>query len=134
MTERAERLEPCPFCGGEPELRPQGNNHTRSRKLTIKCKGCRFQLTNAAIRHGFDWLEKITIDAWNRRAPTEAGVPDGYRLVPVEPTQTMCQAMQEKLREWPRYPFRVAPVYQAALAAAPAAPKPTGQEPEGGAA
>lgn len=50
----------------------------------------------------------------------QPAIPEGYTLAPKVPTQAMCQAMQEKLKEWPRFPFRVSPVYQAALAAAPA--------------
>jgi hypothetical protein len=62
------------------------------------------------------------------RAPAEAGAPEGFVLVPLKATQQICQVMQWKLREWPRYPFRVAPVYEAAiregmLAAATASPK-----------
>lgn len=52
-------------------------------------------------------------------AQAEPSAPEGWKLVPVQPTQEMCQVAQWKLREWPRYPFRVAPVYQAMLDAAP---------------
>lgn len=65
-------LMDCPFCGGRPSLHPVGNNFTKSRKLTVKCTGCRVQLTNAAIRNDFNWLRKITAEAWNRRAAASA--------------------------------------------------------------
>ena len=55
-------------------------------------------------------------------AQAEPSVPEGWKLVPVQPTQEMCQVAQWKLREWPRFPFRVSPVYQAMLEAAPTAP------------
>lgn len=70
-------LMPCPFCGGEATLRPQGNAYTKSRKITVKCKDCRVELTHAAIHYGFDWLaEKIERD-WNRRAAPQ---PQGGAL------------------------------------------------------
>jgi hypothetical protein len=70
-------LMPCPFCGGEATLRPQGNAYTKSRKITVKCKDCRVKLTHAAIHYGFDWLaEKIERD-WNRRAAPQ---PQGGAL------------------------------------------------------
>jgi hypothetical protein len=52
-------------CGGEPEIIRIGNEYTRSRKITIRCPKCRIERTNAAIRQGFDWLEKISIEQWN---------------------------------------------------------------------
>lgn len=48
-----------------------------------------------------------------------AGVPQGWKLVPDTPTQEMCQAGQDKAREWPRFPLRISPIYRAMLAAAP---------------
>lgn len=61
-------LLPCPFCGGEPALTFIGNNRTKSRKVNIKCKGCRIQRTDAALIHDMDWLEKVAITAWNTRS------------------------------------------------------------------
>lgn len=42
-------------------------------------------------------------------------------LVPLEPTQQMCQEGQWKAQEWPRFPLRIAPIWKAMLAAAPTA-------------
>ncbi|SMP71731.1 DUF6354 family protein [Noviherbaspirillum suwonense] len=50
-------------------------------------------------------------------------IPKGWKLVPEDPDQAMCQAAQWKLREWPKFPFRVVPAYKAMLAAAPAQPE-----------
>ena len=63
-----EELKPCPFCGGDAVTEYIGNDHTKTRKLKIKCKDCRIQLTNGAIKHDFAWLEDVTFKAWNTRA------------------------------------------------------------------
>lgn len=60
-------LAPCPFCGSEPEMKYTGNEWTKSRKIEIKCPGCRVKLINASMKHGFDWLEDVTVKAWNTR-------------------------------------------------------------------
>ena len=46
-------------------------------------------------------------------------VPAGYKLVPIEPTQAMCQAGQETAVVWPKFPLRISPIYKAMLEAAP---------------
>jgi hypothetical protein len=61
-------LLPCPFCGSAPVIRPQGNEWTKSRRVTIKCPECRIERSDAAIRHDMDWLIAQAIDGWNRRA------------------------------------------------------------------
>lgn len=61
-------LLPCPFCGGDPEIRRQGNDHTKSRRVVIRCPSCRVERADAAIRHGMDWLEGIAVEHWNTRA------------------------------------------------------------------
>ena len=60
-------LKECPFCGGEADAVHIGNLHTKSRKIEIKCKKCRCKKINAAIRHNFDWLEKVAVEDWNQR-------------------------------------------------------------------
>jgi hypothetical protein len=42
-----------------------------------------------------------------------------WKLVPIEPTQEMCQHGQWKAREWPSFPLRINPIYKSMLAAAP---------------
>lgn len=67
MTENSE-LKPCPFCGEKAEMMRIGNEHTKKRSIVVKCTGCRIQLTNSAIMHyGFDFLHRVTVEAWNRR-------------------------------------------------------------------
>jgi hypothetical protein len=43
-----------------------------------------------------------------------------WKLVPVTPDQSMCQAGQWKANEWKRFPLRIGDIWQAMLAAAPA--------------
>lgn len=69
---------PCAHCGGEAELRQFGNEHTKRRGFTIKCGGCRIELTNAVIRQSLEWCREQTIEAWNRRAlPSDSAAPSG---------------------------------------------------------
>lgn len=63
----ADELLPCPFCGGEPELKFFGNDYTKSRKATIKCKKCRAEITNAALKHDSKWCAMVSIEDWNKR-------------------------------------------------------------------
>ena len=65
ITEYA--LKPCPFCGGIPKAVHIGNEHTKSRKIKIKCTKCRCERIDASIRFDFGWLEKIAVDHWNQR-------------------------------------------------------------------
>jgi Lar family restriction alleviation protein len=51
-------LKPCPFCGGEATIQPEGDYHE------IHCDGCGIELD----RRTYD--EAVT--AWNARAETEA--------------------------------------------------------------
>ena len=60
-------LLPFPFCGTEPSMHTVGNRHTKSRKVVIKCPGCRIQRTDAAIRNNFDWLFEVAAKNWNQR-------------------------------------------------------------------
>lgn len=52
-------------------------------------------------------------------------MPAGYALVPITPTQAMCQAGQWKAKEWPKFPLRISPIYQAMIAEAPPAAPPS---------
>ena len=50
---------PCPFCGEMPHVMPKGNSYTKKRAVTVKCKGCRIERTDAALVQGFDWLYDV---------------------------------------------------------------------------
>lgn len=49
-------------------------------------------------------------------------LPVGWVMVPLVPTQQMCQQGQWKAREWPKFPLRIGPIYRAMLEAAPKPP------------
>ena len=51
-------LKPCPFCGGEATIQPEGDYHE------IHCEDCGIELN----RRTYD----ETVTAWNTRAETEA--------------------------------------------------------------
>ncbi len=63
-------LSNCPFCDAKPIVKYIGNDHSKSRKIEITCKNhrCRAKMVNAAMAHGFGWLEDVSMGAWNRRA------------------------------------------------------------------
>lgn len=68
----------------------------------------------------YDLAEVVWDAAVEAALQSQSNTPqDGWKLVPVEPTQAMCQAGQDKAREWPKFPLRISPIYQAMLAAAP---------------
>lgn len=60
--------------------------------------------------------------AWQARASLPVGVPDGYALVPVEPTQAMTEAgMAVDVAMYETHYCETQAIYEAMLAAAPAA-------------
>ena len=58
---------PCPFCGDDPHVMPKGNSQTKKRSVTVKCKTCRIERTDAALRYGFDFLYEVAAKNWNQR-------------------------------------------------------------------
>lgn len=67
----------------------------------------------------------VAWDAWRAALAARPAVPQppvvlaGWKLVPETPTQEMCQQGQWKAKEWPKFPLRISPIYQAMLDAAP---------------
>ena len=70
----SKELKPCPFCGGEAELRRVGNEHCKKMQVKIVCQtiGCMaYQQCSTLTRlggHSWEWLIENAIKAWNRRA------------------------------------------------------------------
>lgn len=71
------------------------------------------------------YINDTTMDAWygwQARASLPVGVPDGYALVPVEPTQAMTEAgMAVDVAMYETHYCETQAIYEAMLAAAPAA-------------
>ena len=57
----------CPFCGDSPYVTPRGSIRTKKRAVIVKCKTCRIERTDAALRYGWDWLYNIAAENWNNR-------------------------------------------------------------------
>jgi len=57
-----DQLLPCPFCGGEPEIKRTGKF-----RLKIRCKKCFMGLEQATLRLGLDWLKNQLFESWNNR-------------------------------------------------------------------
>ena len=66
-----DKLKPCPFCGSEAaEPVFIGNDHTKKRTVTIKCKapGCTKGVTVGALRFSHEWCHEEAVKKWNTRA------------------------------------------------------------------
>lgn len=104
----SEELKPCPFCGNSaatvyPRTCDKDTPYNpRDRAFPIvRCGGC------GAEAAGKDWKGADTaIAAWNTRAVLAPIVPQGWKLVPMEPTPEMVRAYLN--------------AYRAMLAASPA--------------
>jgi len=66
---KADKLLPCPCCGGEVKITFMGNGNGKCRKCEIKCKRCFLKRTNATIRHSHEWNAINAITDWNKRTP-----------------------------------------------------------------
>ena len=62
-SETDGELKPCPFCGGEAELK----QHRRD-GLTIRCKKCSIKRVQRVKTYSLEWLEETMRKAWNQRA------------------------------------------------------------------
>lgn len=56
------KLLPCPFCGGEPEIQQIGTN-----RVKIICKKCQVNKIAKVKRKSVDWLTGELISWWNQR-------------------------------------------------------------------
>jgi len=113
----SQDLKPCPFCGHVGLEFGDGSSY---RWGIAYCGQCGATCGEVRRRYPDDgkWHAEA-IKEWNTRAPAaEPTVPAGMALVPIEPTQQMCQEGQWKAQEWPRFPLRIAPIWKAMVAAA----------------
>lgn len=95
----------CPFCGGDPSIRPYMKNG-----LEIRCGGCHVALRQRVLRNSIEWLrEKMVLD-WNRRAHTLSAREDGWQRI--DPANTALLRLADQLdvltRSFPTTGFYVA--------------------------
>ncbi|MDW3683352.1 Lar family restriction alleviation protein [Cupriavidus sp. CV2] len=88
MTDSTQKLNPCPFCGQTATTKTSGDWHAA---------GCTTYMAPGVLCYGQSIAlqyrtEAEAIAAWNNRAPAETAAPEGWRLVPVEPTEAMLRA------------------------------------------
>lgn len=93
------KLKPCPFCGGTDIRHHATLTYEIGRR--VKCMSChaegppaRWDLKGDNARDTERRRRNAAFEAWNRRA-----IPEGYVLVPIEPTDDMLHAAQERLCE-----------------------------------
>ena len=107
----SEELKPCPFCGGtdirfDIETMQPDNIHGG----TWSCGDCDSVGPNTAYWHASEEEAKLdAANAWNTRH-----IPEGYALVPVEPTAEMIDAGFRADSE----SFPLKHIYKAMIAAA----------------
>ncbi|MGV3986226.1 Lar family restriction alleviation protein [Citrobacter portucalensis] len=106
-------LLPCPLCGGGAEFDYDDDNLN-----WISCSVCGIS-TDTVYHTDIDARDKLR-EVWNSRASMlQAGnspvTPDGWQLVPKEPTEAMNKAGWAAINEHDA----INPTYRAMLAAAP---------------
>ena len=123
-------LLPCPFCGGEA----LPTAHLTYNWFAPVCGRCNARGPSVKIERDSDPQEMRNLmnqadENWNRRA-SPASAPEGWKLVPVEPTEEMVNAFKSAdLTELRRYGVTISRLlvrftqnYRALLAAAPNPP------------
>ena len=127
MTDSAERLDPCPFCGGQPSDTPTIEQiEYNSWVASINCNRCYISMTPQFTEPSEAGAIASAIAAWNRRPPAEAGAPDGWKLVPEILTADMRNAASKKDNEAmddSGQPASIEGLWLAMIASSPAAPK-----------
>lgn len=102
-----DKLKDCPFCGGEASkpVRSSGSDERNGYNFTVSifCKCCGVSIRCDSATDAAGWCKDTgqalenAVSAWNRRAAPAQGdaVPDGWQLVPKEPTQEMHNAARD---------------------------------------
>ena len=92
MSEPDVKLEPCPFCGGNA-CAEASSDHSTAWEIGCYNDKCAVQ------PHAWEVTTEQAIAAWNRRPSRAdggpAGVPPGFALVPVEPTEEQSDAPRQ---------------------------------------
>ena len=74
----------CPFCKGEVEIRTQGNDYSKKRSATMRCKnGCNINMKVSALTHNLAWCEGKLTERWNTR-PVEQELLEALKEKEVE--------------------------------------------------
>jgi|GEM_PF-1757837 len=75
-TEKNDLL-PCPYCGCEDiDVKYIGNDHTKTRKVQLKCNSCRITRTDGAIYNDHEWCYETAKKQWNTRADSWISVDE----------------------------------------------------------
>jgi len=69
---KADKLSPCPCCGGESQLIFKGNHATKNRSAITKCTKCRLKREVAAVHHSSEWCARTAIEGWNKRIEVQS--------------------------------------------------------------
>lgn len=65
QTFKADKLLPCPFCGGVPVL--EFFKQDLRSGATISCPDCFMKRSGVSLRQSCDWVARILIMFWNNR-------------------------------------------------------------------
>lgn len=96
-------LLPCPFCGGKPAFVPRAVNIVLQKDpsapkfgVSVICGQCSSESPNMVD-------EAHAANKWNTRAAIEqaaGAVPEGWKLVPVEPDSNMINSAPDAWHSW----------------------------------
>lgn len=62
-------MSPCPMCGANPRIWFIGNDYSKQRKVKIKCKNtkCQVSISHRGLYTPSETLLMLVVSAWNRR-------------------------------------------------------------------
>ncbi len=101
MTDSAERLDPCPFCGGQPSDTPTIEQiEYNSWVASINCNRCYISMTPKFTEPSEAGAIASAIAAWNRRPPAEAGALEGWKPIETAPKDRMMRLWVPEFDAW----------------------------------